>query len=102
MPRSPDAEQSLADARAALARGALAYACASAWRAAAAAAKRGDDKALAALAALAPALELQSSGRRRDDAARLRSYVEACLEDARKGTRRPSAVEQMFGRNRPR
>jgi hypothetical protein len=97
MPRSPDADRELADARAALAAGALTHAGESAWRAAAAAASIGDEQALEDVLALAGTLVEQTTGGDRDEAERLRLYAEACLEDAQRGTRRPSAFERLMG-----
>ena len=92
MPRSPDADRELADARAAFGAGAFTRAGESAWRAAA-----GDDQALEDVLALAGSLVERTAGGDRDEAERLRRYAEACLEDARRGTRRPSAFERLMG-----
>ncbi len=97
MPRSPDADRDLTDAREALAAGALAHAGVSAWRAAAAAASIGDEQALEDVLALAETLVERTAGGDRDEAERLRRYAEACLEDAQQGTRRPSAFERLMG-----
>ena len=47
--------------------------------------------------ALAETLVERTSGGDLDEAERLRLYAEACLEDARLGTRRPSAFERLMG-----
>ena len=47
--------------------------------------------------ALAGTLVERTAGGDRDEAERLRRYAEACLEDAQRGTRRPSAFERLMG-----
>lgn len=87
----------LADAQVASANGAHAYACGLAWRAASAAARNGNEAVLAQVVELASALRAAGL----DDAEQLLSYSEACLEDARNGTRRPSMFERLIARQKP-
>jgi hypothetical protein len=97
MPHSRDADKELAAAREALARRSYARAADHVWTASAAAASIGDKQALAEL------LELVASLAEHDDVEQLRLYVAAALEDARRGTRPPSAFERLFNRDqRPR
>lgn len=100
MPHSPDAAQNLADAREALACGALARAADHAWRAAAAAASIGDERSLEGLLDLVAELAQSTSGREHADAEQLGLYVREALKDAREGTRPPSAFERLLGRDR--
>jgi hypothetical protein len=100
--RSPDTERQLAEAREALALGDVGTATGAAWRSASSAAQTGDAEALATLAEFVATIEERATGRQRDEAAQLRVYVEACLEDARKGKRPPSAFERLLGRDRRR
>jgi hypothetical protein len=95
-----DVERHLADAREALACGALPQACDAAWYAAAGAAQLGNEETLAELLQLATTLERQTEGREHDEAARLLTYVTACLEDAQRGVRPLSAFEQLMRRDR--
>ena len=84
----------LADARTAFERGAEARALDLAWRAASAAARVDNKDVLAEVVELAKTLP---------GAEQLRVYAEAALEDARKGTRPPSAFERLIKRDlRPR
>jgi hypothetical protein len=97
VPHSLDADRELEGAREALACGAYARAADHAWTAAAAAASIGDKEALAELAGVVEALADH------DDVEQLRLYVTAALEDARRGTRPPSAFERLMKRDqRPR
>jgi deazaflavin-dependent oxidoreductase (nitroreductase family) len=98
--RSPDADRELAAARRALARGAVEPAVRHAWLGAAAAATVGDEGALSALLDLAGRLVPLTTGREHDDAERLTIYVGQCLDDARRGTRPPSAFERLLSRDR--
>jgi hypothetical protein len=100
MPHSRDAERELADAREALARGALRPAADHAWAAAAAAASIGDEDSLSALLDVVGTLAEQTSGRDHDDAEQLRVYVAEALEGARDGTRPQSAFERLITRER--
>ncbi len=103
MPRSPDAERELADAREALACGALGPAADHAWAGAAAAANIGDEDSLSALLELVETLAEQTRGRDHDGAEQLRVYLTEALEDAKRGTRPQSAFERLMNRNqRPR
>ena len=87
------AAEQLAEAQTAFANGALNYARNAAWRAAAAAAQIGDAETLERVVELT----------RKLDDEQLRIYAEAALEDARKGTRPPSAFERLLKRDkRPR
>jgi len=81
------AAEHLAEARTAFEHGAHARACDSAWRAASAAARVGDVATLELAVELASALVTEGV----EDSERLRVYAEAALEDAREGTRPPSA-----------
>ena len=85
------AADQLADARTALEQGAHARALALAWRAAAAAARVGNQNVLGEAVELAKELP---------DAEQLRAYAQAALEDARNGTRPPSAFERLIKRDR--
>ena len=96
MPRSLDAEREIAVAREAVAAGALDRARDAAWRAAAAAAQIGDAAALEDVVEIVSALAASKV----DDIEQLQTYAEACLEDARAGTRPPSMFERLMGRNR--
>jgi hypothetical protein len=96
MPHSLDADRALAEAREALAVGALDRARNATWRAASAAAQIGDEQALEESIAIASRL----AGRNVPDAEQLRVYAEACLEDARKGTRPLSWFERLMKRDR--
>lgn len=87
------AAEELADARTALEHGAHGHAVDLAWRAASSAARVGNKDVLAAVVELANELP---------GAEQLRVYAEAALEDARKGTRPPSAFERLIGRDRRR
>jgi len=80
--------EKLADARTAFEHGAHARARDLAWRAAASAARVNDAEVLAGVVSLTEALP---------DSEQLRVYAEAALEDARNGTRPPSAAERLFG-----
>jgi hypothetical protein len=80
--------EKLAEARTALEHGAHARALDLAWRAAASAARADDQQVLAGIVELADGLP---------DAEQLRVYAKAALEDARNGTRPPSAAERIFG-----
>ena len=82
------AAEQLADARTALDHCAHKRACDLAWRAAASAARVGNERVLAEVVELARALPDEQ----------LRVYAEAALEDARKGTRPPSAFERLISR----
>jgi hypothetical protein len=93
VPRSLDAEKYLAEARDALAAGALERAQDAGWRAAAAAAQISD------VVALQEVVEIVS---KLPDAGQLRTYTQACLEDAREGKRPPSMFERLLGRDRRR
>jgi hypothetical protein len=87
------AAEKLADARTALDHGAHKRARDLAWRAAASAARVGNQGVLAEVVELASAIPDEQ----------LRVYAEAALEDARKGTRPPSAFERLISRaKRPR
>ena len=83
-----DPAEKLADARTAFERGANAHALDVAWQAAASAARAGNQEVLTGVVELARALP---------DAEQLRVYAEAALEDARNGTRPPSAFERLIG-----
>jgi ElaB/YqjD/DUF883 family membrane-anchored ribosome-binding protein len=96
MPRSVDAERELSEAREAIAAKAYDYARDAAWRAAAAAAQIGDEDALQEVVDIAASLGTAGV----DDVEQLRTYAEACLEDARAGTRPPSMFERLLGRGR--
>jgi hypothetical protein len=88
------AAEQLADARTALEHGAQSRALDLAWRAASSAARVGNKEVLAQVVELASRL---------DDGEQLRVYAEVALEDARKGTRPPSAFERLISRaKRPR
>ncbi len=102
MSRSPDTERHLAEAHEALALGDVGTATGAAWRSTSSAAQTGDAEALATLVEFVATIEERATGRQRDQAAQLRVYVEACLEDARKGVRPPSAFERLLGRDRRR
>jgi hypothetical protein len=91
-----NATEKLADAQAALEHGAHPVACDLAWRAAAAAARVGNESVLAQVVELAGALVAA----RLDGAEQLRVYASAALEDARRGTRPPSAFERLISRDR--
>lgn len=86
----------LADAQVAAANGAHAQACHLAWRAAAAAARNGDEEVLAQVVELAARLSTAGLA----DAEQLLRYSEAALEDARLGTRPPSAFERLIRRDK--
>jgi hypothetical protein len=90
MPRSPDADRELAEARAALARGDHSGAAGHIWTGAAAAASIGDGGALEELLSLADTLVP------RGEAEQLQAFLRAALEDARRGTRPPSAFERLM------
>ena len=94
MPRSVDAERELATSREAVAAGAYGHARDAAWRAAAAAAQIGDEQALEEVVEIVSGLAAAGV-----DVDELRIYAEACLEDARAGTRPPSMFERLLGRN---
>ena len=96
MARSIDAERALVDAREAVAAGAFDRARDPAWRAAAAAAQIGDVGALEEVAGIVSSLAAAGT----DDVEQLRTYTEACLRDARAGTRPPSVFERLMGRSR--
>jgi hypothetical protein len=97
MPRSPDADRELAAARAAIASRDYARAAGHTWTGAAAAASIGDQVALTNM------LELTDSLAVHDDVEQLRLYIRAALEDAKRGTRPPSAFERLLKRDlRPR
>jgi len=98
MPRSVDAERELAQAREAVAAGAFGYARDATWRAAAAGAQIGDVDALQEVVEVAATL----CEREVENADQLRAYAEACLEDARAGTRPPSMFERLLDRDRRR
>jgi hypothetical protein len=94
-----EAAEYLADAQVASGNGAHKYACGLAWRAAAAAARNGNEGVLAQVVELAAVLQAAGA----NDAEQLLRYAEACLEDARNGTRRASAFERLIARDkRPR
>ena len=94
MPRSKDAERTLEETEELLAAGLLERTRDAAWRASAAAAQVGDAEKLERLAVISGQLVEQGV----DDAEQLRIYTEACLEDARKGTRPPSWFERLLSR----
>ena len=96
MPRSLDAERELADARDAIAAGAFDRARDAAWRAAASAAQIGDTAALEEVVEIVSALKASKV----DDVEQLQTYAEACLEDAKAGTRPPSMWERLLSRER--
>jgi len=100
MPQSPDAERELADAREALACGALRLAADHAWAGAAAAASIGDEDSLTALLGLVGALAEMTIGRDHDGAEQLRVYVTEALESSKRGTRPQSAYERLITRER--
>ena len=91
-----NAAEKLVDARTALEHGAHARARDLVWQAAAAAARVGDKALLQQVVELAGALAAVGV----DDGDQLRVYAEAALEDARRGTRRPSAFERLISRDR--
>ena len=94
-----NAAEQLADARTAFEHGAHARASDLTWRAAAAAARVGNKEVLEQAVELATALA--AAGHK--DGEQLRVYAEVALEDARKGTRPPSAFERLMSRyKRPR
>jgi hypothetical protein len=95
VPRSLDAERNLAHAREALAADALDRARVAAWRAASAAAQIGDEGALRDVVEIAAQLVERDV----PDAEQLRTYAQACLEDAQAGTRPPSMFERLLGRD---
>lgn len=95
MPRSLDADRELAEAREAMAGGAVDHARDAAWRAAAAAAQIGDEGALEEIVQIASTLAESNVS----EADQLRVYAEACLKDAREGTRPPSMFERLLGRD---
>lgn len=84
-----NAAEKLADARTAFEHGAEARALDLAWRAAASAARVNNQHVLADVVEFASAVP---------GAEQLRVYAEAALEDARKGTRPPSAFERLISR----
>jgi hypothetical protein len=96
MPRSVDAERELAAAREAVAAGAFDRARDAAWRAAASAAQIGDTAALEEVVEIVSTL----AAAKVDDVEQLQVYADACLEDARDGTRPPSMWERLLGRGR--
>jgi hypothetical protein len=98
MPHSPEAERSLAEARAALAAGAFRPASDAAWEAAVAATRIDDEETLEQLAELTVELAREAGT---DEADQLRRYVALCLEDARNGTRPQSAFERLLGWDKP-
>jgi hypothetical protein len=98
--RSADTERHLAEAHEALALGDVGKATGVVWRAASSAAQAGDAETLATLVDVVAEIEQRAGGRDRDEAAQLHVYVEACLDDARKGKRPPSAWERLLGRDR--
>jgi hypothetical protein len=98
--RSPDTERYFAEAGEALALGDVGKATGAAWRSASSAAQTGDADSLASLVDFVATLEERATGGQRDEAAQLRVYVEACLEDARSAKRPPSAFERLLGRDR--
>ena len=67
-----------------------------AWLAAAAAAQIGDATALTEIGSVASTLV----ERHVDGAEQLHVYTQACLEDARSGSRPPSAFERLLRRDR--
>jgi hypothetical protein len=96
MPRSKDAERTLAETQELFAAGLLERTRDSAWRAAAAAAQVGDAEKLEQLAAIVGHLVEQDV----PETDQLQVYVDACLEGARKGTRPPSWFERLLNRDR--
>jgi hypothetical protein len=100
MGRSRYADRELLAAREALACNAVERAASHLWSAAATAASLGDRDGLAVLLGLAAKLEQQTTGGDREEAERLRVYLAQCLDDARRGTRPPSAFERLFRRDR--
>jgi hypothetical protein len=97
MPRSLDAERELAAARMALDAEAFDRARDAAWRAAASAAQIGDAAALEEVVEIVSALAASKV----DGVEQLQTYAEACLEDAKAGTRPPSMWGRLLGRYRP-
>jgi hypothetical protein len=95
MPRSVDADRELTNSREAVAAGAYGHARDAAWRAAAAAAQIGDEQALEEVVEIVCGLAATGV-----DVDELRIYAEACLEDARAGTRPPSMFERLLDRGR--
>ena len=93
-------QRSIDEAREALALNDVGRGTGAAWRAASSAAQTGDVESLATLVDLVATIEKAATGGDRDEAAQLRVYVEACLEDARSGKRPPSAFERLLGRDR--
>ena len=88
------AAEQLKDARTAFEHGAEERALDLAWRAASSAARVNNQGVLAEVVELAGAIP---------GAEQLRAYAEAALEDARRGTRPPSAFERLISRDkRPR
>jgi hypothetical protein len=100
MTRNADTERHLADAREALALGNVGKATGAAWRAASSAAQSGDEEALATLVDVVATIEQRATGSEHEEAAQLQVYVTACLDDARRGKRPPSAFERLLGRDR--
>jgi hypothetical protein len=96
MARSIDAERALVESREAMAVEAFDRARDAAWRAAAAAAQIGDVGALEEVAGIVSSLAAAGA----DDVEQLQTYTEACLRDARAGTRPPSMFERLMGRPR--
>ncbi|HST25332.1 MAG TPA: hypothetical protein VLJ76_05035 [Gaiellaceae bacterium] len=101
MPRSPDAERDLADARTALENDAIPFAIERAWSSAVAAARIGDETTLAALVEVTTAIADQAAPAQHKEADQLNRYVALCLQDARNGTRPHSAFERLLGWTRP-
>ncbi len=100
MSRGADIQRSIDEAREALVLDDVGRATGAAWRAASSAAQTGDTESLTTLVDLVATIEQAATGGDRDEAAQLRVYVDACLEDARSGKRPPSAFERLFGRDR--
>ena len=88
-----NAAEKLAEARTALEHDAHPRALDAAWRAASSAAQVGNAEILRQVVELARMIQ---------GADQLRLYAEACLEDAERGTRPPSAFERLFSRDRRR
>jgi hypothetical protein len=91
-----NAAEYLDEAQTAFEHGALERARNSAWRAAAGAAQTGNIALLEQVVTLTRALAASDV----DEGEQLRIYAEACLEDAKAGTRPPSAFERLITRDR--
>jgi hypothetical protein len=99
--RDWDAEPNVLRARVLLADDRCRAAVKEAWKAALVAVNADDDDGLAAVGRLALEIEERATGRARDEAGVLASYVEHCRDTAASGAPQGGLLARLFGVRKP-